>query len=528
MRYFTKSISVMALGVSLAFVAPGELPSADNNFSILTEAEAGTVKEKGIRRLRHTSRSKGLKAYLGKVVTEENGESTDSVEIRISNLDGQPLVETSVKKADWQRVNFKGVEGLSAEIEVVDYRDGDDNFNMPSMPGETTTAAIGKTKTFLSVTNNGDGSFDVTLEGEPKNVNDFCAVKVVDGGLCGTFDDGELRLGGQPLITDTIEAEWETKLPNSIKEADIEGTKVVISATAYGEDGEVLDSSTSAVDVGDAGGEELDYAEFRIEGDDDDLLLIINQTDATTTEATLDVRISSETLGTDIINETALPATPFRDFTFEPVQFVEPDNVADMEYKLLVSIMDQGANIMAFGTIRMRATETTEFQELTFEEPFEGPVPDELDIFGNLSLNEDGETFTFNFTLLGELAKTSSGIGVIIEPDDGGSEADPSEVQSTESEYLNVWDFPAPDDAYEIMAASDSVSYDLRLYGNGELQDITGNSSAVTESLDGDTPFFSMEDLENFSDNYLSSDDRRRRLRYIEVIRRKAGKAAAK
>ncbi len=521
MKHFTISVSIIALGASMAFVAPGELPSAENGYSFWAEAEASNI-----RKTRIKQRNNGL--YKSVVTTDEtDGEGTDSVEVVVSTLVGQPLVETTVKKADWTRVSFKGVDGLSAEVEPIEYQDGFDNFNMPTQPGDTNTAEIGKTKTFLSVTNNGDGSFDVTLEGEPKNMNDFCAVKVVDSGLCGNYDPDNLRLGGHPLIQDTIEADWDANLSGKFKEADIEGTKIVVSATAYGENGEVLDSSATTASVGDAGGEELDYAEFRIEGDDDDYFLVISESEDTNTETILDVRISSDNTGVELVNDTSISARPFNVYSVETVTFTEASNVTDQEYEVQVTFLDALGNQIAFGRVPVIGAEAGEnFKCCEFEEPFEGPPP--LDIGISLDMNADGETFELSLGAFGELANIATSANFTLIPIDGGSETEEFSYNASGSGSVNVWSTPTLTGAetFEIALASETLSYRIELNNVGLTADLFEGISSVTE-LNADTPFLSMEDLEDRFASYQQTDKRRRRVRYAgEIIRRKAGKAA--
>lgn len=116
MTKFTKSISILALTASLAVIAPGELPSADNDFNLWAEAEAGNIKRARVTRKKLLERAvykEGLKRNeLRKYVDPENvDEIGDTVTIERLGV----IVSTDTDNSD---ANF--ATEVAVDVSVID------------------------------------------------------------------------------------------------------------------------------------------------------------------------------------------------------------------------------------------------------------------------------------------------------------------------------------------------------------------------------------------------------------------------
>ncbi len=498
MKSFTQLFSITALSTALALTSPLDIPEWQDGAFSWNAAEAANI-----RKTRIKQRNNGLyKSVLRTTLDPEDTSTVSEVDFEFSSIDGEVLFSKTDKKADKQRTKYKEVTGLSAELEVIEYQDGSDIVMMPTMPGETTTTELGETRTKLRLRMRQNGSIVATHIGKPKFMNAFCSIDVKKKDVCSNFD-GALVLGGQPLEVKRINANWSVDLPEGISGELTPDTKLIVSTTARGTNGEVLDQSTTVQTPGDDRGIELEFAYFRV-GPAGGGLVVANQPANIEVEQRLDARIGTDAIDANIINVTDLPATPYREFSIPEITFIEPDNVVDMEFVLTTSFFDEIGNFMFSAQTRGTADEGESASFLQFEEPFEGPEPMSNDHLYRMTLNPDGETFSLTLGVLGENAKRAATMRVVITPDDGGSEADPAELEVAESAYLNLWLLPAAADSFDALDAVGEVDYAFSLFTDGELQDTLQGVSGTPRTIIADTPFLSMEDLEG---RFAAQDD---------------------
>lgn len=533
MIQFSKTVSTLALGLAISGFSSHSAMAQDSG-----EISKTQIISQSIELTAHNPKSKGKqKSQYRKadilLTTETSGSfdfTGDGISTTLSIIDGEDVRTSGGSDADNQRASFRNVDGLSAEIEVIEFQDGDDlvrrSFVPPTGAGETVSVALGDTGLSVDITSNGDGSFGVVLSGAPDAMAGLCSGSLSSGGLCGNFD-GALRIGGQDLDYVSSEVDWRTKVSGQKQLAKVDDQTLIISSEVVGEDGEVKDAASTSSSTSPNCCEELGIVQFRLTGQADGLVAFFEPIDFNS-NATLSVNIGSNEFGSELISADDVPAIKANVFFIDEITFIEPDNVVDLEYVMEISFLDEFGNQFAKGRAKISGAEDLENLSCCFfEEPFEGPEPDEWEYNADLNLNDDGETFNLSLGVYGPVVDRAASVIVTLIPGDGGSEADPATYQAESEGSVLLWIIPTFSDAegFEIMAASQTLSYEFELAVDGEVQQVLKGLSVVNPII-ADTPFLSMEDLE---ERFANKVYRGKGLKYADqFLRRKAGKSAAK
>ena len=260
------------------------------------------------------------------------------------------------------------------------------------------------------------------------------------------------------------------------------------------ENGEILDIASSLETVGEApNGPNLDYFGFRADGETDDGFIVVNLSDDPFENITLSAQVSAEDLGKDLVDATDVQATPYREFNVPVVTFIEPDNVVDMTYILTIKLLDGLGNPVGSTSRFVVGSEAA-----LVPDTVEAPLDKVSSSFAILEQNEDGETFKLLIGLEGSAARTTESLFVSIIPEDGGSEADPQDIEMANGAFLNIWEFNTGSNTQDVLKASETISYSLSMSVDGELQDLkagqTSGTSALTETSDPDVWLEAIED----------------------------------
>ena len=549
-----RSISVLAVAVATTFVMPSQLPSSDNGFSIWAGAKATELNPPRVRRY---NGSRGHTVLIGTIedavstdfkdqdrvqaiiaTSESNGdnEPASAVDIVVSYIDELGnLASLETKKPPirrWTHVALTHGAKLSVSGEInfaVTHKNKAIDVKLTPSPvvGEVVSEQIGKTNTFADVILLEDGRYEIGLGGSPKDMDKYCPKSKKGGDLC-VLSELLLNINGEDVAPSSVENYWVSDL-KGVKAGDMDGQTYFISATAYNDIGRVLDKSTTsgALNTEKSGRStnEMEFIDLGINNKGELELTVANEPLDPVANSALSANFVSEDFGINLIDESNVTASPYRGFTSGGIEFIDSGNVIDMTYVFETEILDGSGNILAAG--KLRGVVGSEFVEdkgvlvtcCLFEEPFEGPSPENIDVYGSFVQNLDEETFTFYFGVEGEIARQAAGVKLRVTPDDGGSDldnddvdGDPETLVMDSSVFLNLWDVRAStgDEASELFLASEVLSYSLSMSSNGKTQDIIGG-------LDNGSKFRGAEPFKGKGVRFTG-----------DVTRRKAGKATSK
>lgn len=485
MKHLTKSISILALGVSLAFVAPGQLPTAENNYSIWAEAEACGHKRKRTKeriRIRWP-----IKTTSSSFLLNENGEI--GIEDKIFRIDGEFVYSYTDNSPDSETIYFDWIapEGYVPGPVSLGCDDcGDDAFSDLAIDlsvahdwgdDHDSEEDLGK-GVDVEGCRLDDSTYRIAVSGASKTINkDICLEKVKGKGVCGNYPT-RISVDGSDANLAFVDHYWEQKLPGNVSKEIID-TKIISEVSIIGENGEVLDTSISTVPVGEVPDSDgFGAFEYGIGPDGTLELTIISEATDPQGGATLTASIFSEDFSTALIDVTEAEAEVFREFYLPEVYFTESDNVIDQDYIIQAVLFDEFGNYINDNFIYAKGSEP----DGTCSLPENDVITDELLTYTTLSLNEDGETFAFNLGLQGEAARNVASVEITIMNEGGGSDADPDQYLIEDSVLSNAWLIKSDlgPESGELAAGSTNLQINGALSIDGSVQEVAGGSEAGT------------------------------------------------
>ncbi len=474
-----KSLSLFILGTATAFTMPSQLPSADNGYSISASAEAAFIRRGKLKK----KQTIGYRAVVKTSVDPQDTEAASSVISEYSYIDAsgnlQPLETVTMNSPKKMRAEYvwtppadfeSGKISVSCD-QVVDIIP--DVFivielSVSSEPDDGTKATCEIEGMEIQAWRKDNGKIKVDIVGKTEKMSAFAD------------ETQTIQVNGENAKYKHTERIWKANLSPEAGGEELDDATFVVSTTALGEFGTVLDQSTTSFvldeDANARTTDEIFYSSLKVNDVNELDLVIVSEPIDPLASATSSAMITAEDFGADLFDIADVKANAFREFSFEALTFEDPNNVIDMEYGLDVTAIDASGNILAeYSMLAVGTDADTAYIETD-------KIGENVFAYSRLEMNEDQETFSFYLSIEGEIARQTETLKVTLLSDSGGSEADPQSLEMTESIFVNYWIATSPlgPEATEIALASNNISFALSSASDGNLQDISGGATMTS------------------------------------------------